>query len=59
MGIQVPNHRRLRCKQKGGVVDVGSRLPDDIEEFGHESEEVSSGAGKRADISEWFNLSLS
>ena len=52
MGVQLPNHRRLRCKQKGGVVDVGSRLPDDIEEFGHETEEVDSGVGKRADINE-------
>ena len=38
---------------------MGSRLPDDMEEFGHEAEEVDSGVGKRADISEWFNLSLS
>ena len=52
MGIQLPNHRRLRCKQKGGVVDVGSRLPDDVEEFGNESEEVDSGIGKRVDINE-------
>ena len=36
-----------------------SRLPDDIEEFGHETEEVDSGVGKRANISEWLNLSLS
>ena len=52
VGIQVLNHRRLRCKQKGRVVDVGSRLADDIKEFGHEVEEVDSSVGKRADINE-------
>ena len=41
------------------MVDVGSRLPDDVEEFSHEAEEVDSGVGKRADINEWLNLSLS
>ena len=56
MGIQLPNHRRLRCQQKGGVVDVGSRLTDDIKEFSHKMEVVSDSVEKGVNINGCLNL---
>ena len=50
LGIHIPNRRRLRGKQKCGVVDVRSRLADNIKEFRHETEAVGGGVDKRADF---------
>lgn len=46
LGIQIPNNRRPRGKQKRGVVDVRPRLADDVEELGHKTEAVDGGVKK-------------
>lgn len=39
------------------MVDVGRRLPDDLEEFGNETEAIRDGFEKRVDINRDLDLS--
>jgi len=57
--MQLPNNRRVWSKLDCGVVDMGSGLADDFEEFRHEAEAVSSGVEKIVDINGFLNLTLS
>lgn len=56
--MQFPNDRRLWSELDRGVVDVGSRLIDYLEEFGHKAKAVSSGVEK-VDIDRHLKATLS
>jgi hypothetical protein len=45
-------------EQKCGVVDVGRRLADDLEEFGHEVEAINGGVMECGNIAGCLNLTL-
>jgi hypothetical protein len=45
---------QVKCR----VVDVGCRLADDLKEFSHKAEAVSSGVKQSFDISRSLDLTL-
>ena len=49
----------MRGELKCGVIDVGSRLADDLKEFGHEAEAVRDGFKENLDVDRPLNLTLS
>ena len=57
--IQFPNDRGPRSELDCRVVDVGSGLADDIEEFGNEAEVIGSGVEKGGNVGGYLKPTLS
>ena len=57
--IEFSNDRGPWSELDRRVVDVGSRLADDLEKFRHESEVIGSGVEKGIDVDGYLNLTLS
>ena len=57
--IQFSNNRRPWSELDRRVVDMGSGLADDLEEFRDEPEVIADGVEEGIDVGRYLNLTLS